>query len=74
MQQRMMDEVTTCDFVVTNPTHIACAIKYDAQTMDSPVLVAKGTSKRRSPVPLGQGIFAFFGYMVDICSAFLYNG
>ena len=43
MQQRMMDEVTTCDFVVTNPTHIACAIKYDAQTMDSPVLVAKGT-------------------------------
>lgn len=43
MQQRMMDEVSTCDFVVTNPTHIACAIKYDAQKMDSPVLVAKGT-------------------------------
>lgn len=43
LQQKMMDAVTTCDFVVTNPTHIACAIKYDAQKMDSPMLVAKGT-------------------------------
>lgn len=43
LQQKMMDSVTTCDFVVTNPTHVACAIKYDAQTMESPVLVAKGT-------------------------------
>lgn len=43
LQQRMMDAVTTCDFVVTNPTHIACAIKYDAQKMESPTLVAKGT-------------------------------
>ena len=38
-----MDAVTTCDFVVTNPTHIACAIKYDAEKMESPMLVAKGT-------------------------------
>ncbi len=43
LQQRMMDAVTTCDFIVTNPTHIACAIKYDAEKMDSPTLVAKGT-------------------------------
>ena len=43
LQQKMMDAVTTCDFVVTNPTHIACAIKYDAQKMESPMLVAKGT-------------------------------
>jgi flagellar biosynthetic protein FlhB len=43
LQQKMMDSVTTCDFVVTNPTHIACAIKYDAEKMESPVLVAKGT-------------------------------
>ena len=39
----MMDAVETCDFVVTNPTHIACAIKYDAEKMESPMLVAKGT-------------------------------
>ena len=43
LQGKMMDEVATCDFVVTNPTHIAVAIKYDAQKMDSPMVVAKGT-------------------------------
>ena len=43
LQQKMMDSVTTCDFVVTNPTHVACAIKYDAAIMESPTLVAKGT-------------------------------
>ena len=43
LQGKMMDAVTTCDFVVANPTHVACAIKYDAKTMESPTLVAKGT-------------------------------
>ena len=43
LQQKMMDAVTTADFVVTNPTHVAVAIKYDAEKMDSPMLVAKGT-------------------------------
>ena len=43
LQQKMMDAVTTADFVVTNPTHVACAIKYDAEKMESPMLVAKGT-------------------------------
>ena len=31
------------DFVVRNPIHIACALKYDAKENDSPILVAKGT-------------------------------
>ena len=43
MQRRMMDSVPDCDFVVSNPTHIACALKYDAQKMESPQLLAKGT-------------------------------
>jgi len=43
LQKKMMDAVTTCDFVVCNPTHVACAVKYDAKTMESPTLVAKGT-------------------------------
>ena len=30
------------DVVVTNPTHFAVAIKFDARTMDGPVIVAKG--------------------------------
>ena len=30
------------DVVVTNPTHFSVAIKFDAKTMDAPVVVAKG--------------------------------
>jgi flagellar biosynthetic protein FlhB len=40
-QERMMAAVPTATVVVTNPTHYACALKYD-QTMNAPVLVAKG--------------------------------
>lgn len=43
LQQSMMDSVPDADFVVTNPTHIACALKYKADEMDSPMLIAKGT-------------------------------
>ena len=43
LQQKMMDSVPDCDFVVTNPTHIACALKYDSKEMESPKLLAKGT-------------------------------
>lgn len=43
LQQKMMDSVPDSDFVVTNPTHIACALKYDAEKNESPVLLAKGT-------------------------------
>ncbi|MBQ4122433.1 EscU/YscU/HrcU family type III secretion system export apparatus switch protein [bacterium] len=43
MQKKMMDSVPDCDFIVTNPTHVACALKYDAEKMESPQLLAKGT-------------------------------
>ena len=43
LQQKMMDSVPDADFVVSNPTHIACALKYDAEKMESPKLLAKGT-------------------------------
>ncbi len=43
LQQGAMDSVPTADFVVTNPTHVACALKYVAEEMDSPMLIAKGT-------------------------------
>lgn len=39
---RQFQDVKTADFVVTNPTHIAVAIKYDAMKMAAPVVVAKG--------------------------------
>ena len=43
LQRGMMDAVPDADFVVTNPTHIACALKYNAEEMASPMLIAKGT-------------------------------
>jgi flagellar biosynthesis protein FlhB len=39
---RMMDAVQTADVVVTNPTHLAVALKYDSLTMRAPQIVAKG--------------------------------
>ena len=39
---RMMDDVPTADVVVTNPTHYAVALRYDAGE-PAPVVVAKGT-------------------------------
>jgi flagellar biosynthetic protein FlhB len=41
-RQRMMAAVPKADVVVTNPTHFACALKYDPESMNAPVLVAKG--------------------------------
>lgn len=40
--RRMMQEVPHADVIITNPTHLAIAIKYDAQTMDAPTVIAKG--------------------------------
>ncbi|MGE5613904.1 MAG: flagellar biosynthesis protein FlhB [Bacillota bacterium] len=40
--RRMMQEVPKADVVITNPTHLACALKYDAEESPAPVLVAKG--------------------------------
>jgi flagellar biosynthetic protein FlhB len=41
-RQRMMNAVPTADVVVTNPTHIAVAIKYEMASMAAPTVVAKG--------------------------------
>ena len=41
-QQRMMQDVPDADVVITNPTHFAIAIKFDIETMEAPVVLAKG--------------------------------
>lgn len=41
-KRRMMAAVPKADVVVTNPTHYAVALKYDANNMGAPVVVAKG--------------------------------
>lgn len=41
-RKRMMAAVPKATVVVTNPTHIAVALRYDQDTMAAPVVVAKG--------------------------------
>ena len=39
---RMMHEVPKADVIVTNPTRLAVALKYDVKTMGAPRVIAKG--------------------------------
>ncbi|MBR4726081.1 MAG: flagellar biosynthesis protein FlhB [Lachnospiraceae bacterium] len=41
-QRRMMQKLPEADVVITNPTHLACAIKYDKEIAEAPILIAKG--------------------------------
>ena len=41
-QKRMMNDVKKADVIVTNPTHISVALKYDGETMVAPSVMAKG--------------------------------
>lgn len=41
-RRRMMDEVKTATAVIVNPTHYAVAIRYHHDSMDAPLVVAKG--------------------------------
>ena len=41
-QRRMMQDLPNADVVITNPTHLAVAIKYDKDTNEAPGVVAKG--------------------------------
>ncbi len=41
-KHRMMMDVPKADVVITNPTHFAVALKYDAETNGAPVVLAKG--------------------------------
>jgi len=41
-QARELQQVPHADVVITNPTHIAVAIKYDPETTSAPVVIAKG--------------------------------
>jgi flagellar biosynthetic protein FlhB len=41
-QRRMMEAVPEADVVITNPTHLAVALKFDAAEMSAPQVIAKG--------------------------------
>ena len=72
-RRRMMAQVPQSDVVVTNPTHYAVALKYDAKTMAAPKMMAKGVDKVAQKIreiakehgipvienpPLARGLFA----------------
>ena len=41
-RKRMMDDVAKADVIITNPTHVAVALKYDIENMQAPLVLAKG--------------------------------
>ncbi|MBV8060982.1 MAG: flagellar biosynthesis protein FlhB [Alphaproteobacteria bacterium] len=44
-RKRMMAQVPKADVVITNPTHYAVALQYNADKMAAPVVLAKGVDK-----------------------------
>ncbi len=44
-RSRMLKEVPKASVVLVNPTHVAVALRYDAKTMDAPIMVAKGADQ-----------------------------
>jgi flagellar biosynthetic protein FlhB len=45
VQRRMLQNVPKADVVITNPTHLACALRYDPKESPAPVLLAKGADR-----------------------------
>jgi flagellar biosynthetic protein FlhB len=43
-RQRMMEQVKTADVIITNPTRLAIALKYERDKMRAPRVVAKGAN------------------------------
>lgn len=58
-RRRMMEEVPKADVVITNPTELAIALRYDGETMSAPKVVAKGAgfiAKRIRQIASDNGI------------------
>ncbi len=41
-RKRMVQDVKSADVIITNPTHISIVLKYDSETMVSPLIIGKG--------------------------------
>ncbi len=51
-RKRMMAEVPKADLVITNPIHLAIALRYDLESMTAPMIVAKGANKVASRIKI----------------------
>jgi len=59
VQAREMQQVQHADVVITNPTHLSIALKYDPEIMPAPAVVAKGRGElalRIRQIAAEQGI------------------
>src|SRR5213075_285270 len=57
--KRLAKDVPTADVIITNPTHFAIALKYDAANMHAPKVVAKGQdllAQRIREIAIAHGI------------------
>lgn len=57
--RRMMQEVPKADVVITNPTHLAIALRYDSSSMTAPMVIAKGEgymAEKIKEVAIANGI------------------
>ena len=64
-RMRMMAAVPKADVIITNPTHLAIAVRYDMENMSAPIVLAKGAHKvaerivalaRANNIPIVQNI------------------
>jgi flagellar biosynthetic protein FlhB len=84
-RRRMLAELPTADVVITNPTHLAVAIRYDENSMEKPQVIAKGARllaerikeiarEHRIPVienkPLARALFENVPVGASVPSAF----
>lgn len=61
-RRRMMRDVSKADVVVTNPVHIAVALKYDGEKMAAPTVVAKGqrlVAEKIKEIAIANGVPIF---------------
>jgi len=49
-RNRMISAVAEADVVITNPVHVAVALKYDRESMAAPVVVASGKRKMAAKI------------------------
>jgi flagellar biosynthetic protein FlhB len=59
MKEALKKDVPAADVIVTNPTHFAVALKYDADAMHAPRVVAKGAdfmAQRIREIAIAHGV------------------
>jgi len=59
LRRNMMQNVPKADVIITNPTHFAIALQWDAATMTAPTVIAKGQdliAQRIKEVASGAGV------------------